>query len=79
MTYKWKECKVGNYVSFQNGYAFKSKDFSDIGEYRIVKIKELKDGFVKFFSDTARVDIQNISEFEKYIIKKRRYTFCINW
>ena len=38
---------VGDYFSFQNGYAFKSKDFVKNGKYAIIRIKELKDGSVK--------------------------------
>lgn len=48
---------VGDFFLFQNGYAFKSKDFVREGKYKIVKIKELKDGLVKFFDDTAEVDL----------------------
>ena len=66
MKSEWKECKVGDYVSFQNGYAFKAKDFSTIGEYRVIKIKELKDGTIKFFSDTARINSGVYTELDKY-------------
>ncbi len=48
---------VSDYFSFQNGYAFKSKDFVRNGKYAIIRIKELKDGGVKFFEDTARTKI----------------------
>ena len=36
--------RIGDYFSFQNGYAFKSKDFSSSqnGTF-IIKIKEFKD------------------------------------
>ncbi len=52
---EWKEYKIGEICGFQNGYAFKSTDFVDIGDYRVVKIKELKDGDVKFFNDSSYV------------------------
>ena len=45
--------KIGEYATFQNGFAFKSKDFKQDGDYRVIKIKELKDGTVKIGNDTA--------------------------
>lgn len=61
--------KIKDIVQFQNGYAFKSKDFVSNGQIKIIKIKELKDGLIKFFDDTATVDL-NIGDYIKYIIEK---------
>lgn len=74
---EWKECKLGDYCDFQNGYAFKSSEFKTNGEYKIVKIKELKDGLVKFFDDSASVDIHDIKEFEKYKIYRNDVLFAL--
>ena len=74
---EWKECKFGDYCDFQNGYAFKSSEFKTNGEYKIVKIKELKDGLVKFFDDSASVDIHDIKEFEKYKIYRNDVLFAL--
>ena len=74
---EWKECRLGDYCDFQNGYAFKSSEFKTNGEYKIVKIKELKDGLVKFFNDSASVDIQDIKEFEKYKIYRNDVLFAL--
>jgi type I restriction enzyme S subunit len=68
---------VGDFFSFQNGYAFKSKDFVREGKYKIVKIKELKDGLVKFFDDTAEVNLPDNFEFDKYIIQKGDVLFAL--
>ncbi len=68
---------VGDFFSFQNGYAFKSKDFVREGKYKIVKIKELKDGLVKFFDDTAEVDLPDNFNFDKYIIRKGDVLFAL--
>ena len=73
----WKECKLGDYCDFQNGYAFKSSEFKTNGEYKIVKIKELKDGLVKFFDDSASVDVHDIKEFEKYKIYRNDVLFAL--
>lgn len=74
---EWKECRLGDYCDFQNGYAFKSSEFKTNGEYKIVKIKELKDGLVKFFDDSASVDIQGVKEFEKYKIYRNDVLFAL--
>lgn len=68
---------VGDFFSFQNGYAFKSKDFVREGKYKIVKIKELKDGLVQFFDDTAEVDLPDNFDFDKYIIRKGDVLFAL--
>lgn len=73
----WKEYKVGNYVSFQNGYAFNSKSFSNTGKHLVVRIKEIKNGFIKFSADSARVDIENEFAFDKYKIKKGDILFAL--
>ena len=74
---EWKEVRLGDYCDFQNGYAFKSSEFKTNGEYKIVKIKELKDGLVKFFDDSASVDVQDIKEFEKYKIYRNDVLFAL--
>ncbi len=74
---EWKEVRLGDYIQFQNGYAFKSSDFQERGKYKIVKIKELKDGGVKFFSDTACIDIQDFSVYEKYSIENDDVLFAL--
>ena len=39
------------------------------GKYKIIKIKELKDGKVRFFNDSASVDVDDKQIIEKYIVK----------
>ena len=56
---------VGDFFDFQNGYAFKSKDFLNQGKYKIIRIKELKDGLVKFFSDTVYIDDADCNIYKK--------------
>lgn len=69
--------KIGDVAKFQNGYAFKSKDFKDEGKYAVVKIKELKDGEVRFFDDTAYIDMAIDDNFEKYIIEEGDILFAL--
>lgn len=67
--------KVGQYVSFQNGFAFKSKDFCEEAEFKVIKIKELKDGRVKFTSETACVEY--MEGIEKYIVNDGDVLFAL--
>lgn len=69
--------KIGEIANFQNGYAFKSKDFNNDGKYKIIKIKELKEGKVKFFDDSASVDIDDEKKFEKYIVRNGDILFAL--
>lgn len=69
--------KIGDVAKFQNGYAFKSKDFKDNGKYTVVKIKELKNGEVRFFDDTAYIDMAIDDDFEKYIIEEGDILFAL--
>lgn len=42
----WKVGTIGDIVEFQNGFAFSSKDFSENGEYKIITIKSVQDGYL---------------------------------
>ena len=67
--------RVGEYTDFQNGFAFKSKDFQSVGEYKVIKIKELKAGGVKFSDDTACVNYSD--GIEKYIVSEGDVLFAL--
>ena len=67
---------VGDIFDFQNGYAFKSKDFLNQGKYKIIRIKELKDGLVKFFSDTVYIDDADCNIY-KYMVEKGDVLFAL--
>lgn len=41
----WKRCKLGDFVSLRNGYAFKSEDFGTEG-IPVVRISDIQDGLV---------------------------------
>lgn len=69
--------QIGEVASFQNGYAFKSKDFVQDGKYKIIKIKELKDGKVRFFNDSASVNVDDERIIEKYIAEKGDVLFAL--
>ena len=69
--------QIGEVASFQNGYAFKSKDFVQDGKYKIIKIKELKNGKVRFFNDSASVNVDDERIIEKYIVEKGDVLFAL--
>ncbi len=41
----WREAPICEIISFLNGYAFKSKEFSDDSKYKIATIKNVQDGY----------------------------------
>ena len=69
--------QIREVASFQNGYAFKSKDFVQDGKYKIIKIKELKNGKVRFFDDSASVDFDDEKIIEKYSVKNGDILFAL--
>ena len=77
MKTEWKKCKLGEVASFQNGFAFKSQDFKSKGKYHIIRIKELKNGLVRFFDDTVK--IQNIETYveKKFLVNKNDILFAL--
>ena len=74
---EWKKVRIGDFLTFQNGFAFKSKDFKKNGKYKIIRIKELKNGVVKFFEDTATIDIDINKDNEKFIINNGDVLFAL--
>lgn len=68
--------KLSEVVDFQNGYAFKSKHFVKNGKYKVIKIKELKDGEVNFFSDSATIDCSE-DEYENYKVNSGDVLFAL--
>ena len=74
---EWKIVNIGDYISFQNGYAFNSKTFSSNGKYLVVRIKEIKNGFIKFFPDSAKVDVENEFAFNKYKVEEGDILFAL--
>jgi len=69
--------QIGEVASFQNGYAFKSKDFVQDGKYKTIKIKELKNGKVRFFNDSVSVNVDDERIIEKYIVEKGDVLFAL--
>lgn len=42
-------CKVSDLIEIQNGYAFKSKDFKDVGVNGVIKIKNISENIVDIY------------------------------
>ena len=60
--------KLGDFVNFQNGYAFKSSDYSEFGHY-LIRIKNVQSGFIEI-NDKCFVNIPKSEKFDKFILKK---------
>ena len=67
---EWKIYRLGDLVDFQNGYAFKSSKFLYDGKYKIIRIKELKNGLVKFFEDTVSISDKQNKNLYKILVNK---------
>lgn len=76
MRSKWKKMKLSEICSFQNGFAFKSSEFSNSGNYRVIKIKELKDGQIKFFDDSAFIDV-DLDTYKTYQVQNGDILFAL--
>lgn len=74
---EWKEYKLGEVVDFQNGFAFKSSSFLYKGKYKVIRIKELKDGLVKFFEDTVSVSEEPNDTMSKFIVNYGDVIFAL--
>ena len=62
-----KKTYLGDYVDFQNGYAFKSSDYTDKGYY-LIRIKNVQQGFIEI-NDECFVNIPSDAKFEKFKLK----------
>lgn len=51
----WHRTKLGNLVSFQNGFAFRSEEYDDNGQFIVVTIKNVQDGYLDLDS-VERID-----------------------
>lgn len=58
---KENEGTLEQIISIQNGYAFKSKDFKDVGAHKVIKIKNISDSIVNI-DTTDYVDDNAIME-----------------
>lgn len=73
---EWKIYRLGDLVDFQNGYAFKSSKFLYDGKYKIIRIKELKNGLVKFFEDTVSISDEPNEILSKILVNKGDVIFA---
>jgi restriction endonuclease S subunit len=62
-----KKIYLGDYVDFQNGYAFKSSDYTDKGHY-LIRIKNVQQGFIEI-NDECFINVPNEAKFEKFKLK----------
>lgn len=67
---------VGDFFDFQNGYAFKSSDFVKNASYKVIKIKELKNGEIVFSNDSVSIEESKVND-KKYIVQKGDVLFAL--
>ena len=69
--------RIGDYFSFQNGYAFKSKDFNSTQNGTpVIKIKEFNDNRIDFDSGSARI-MDSASYLPQYGVKTGDILFAL--
>ncbi|WP_079504492.1 restriction endonuclease subunit S [Mesobacillus jeotgali] len=65
----WEISTLKEFISVQNGFAFKSKDFKEHGEFGVVKIKNISNGVV---------DINNTQFINQSIAEKTNSKFLVS-
>ncbi|MDC4554462.1 restriction endonuclease subunit S [Acinetobacter baumannii] len=60
---------LGEYISIQGGYAYKSQQFIDKSLYPVLKIKNIRTGYVDF-EDCAYIGKEIAEETERYIVSE---------
>lgn len=67
MSISLKRAYLGDYVNFQNGYAFKSSEYAKQGHY-LIRIKNVQQGFIEI-NDECFVEIPSETKFEKFKLR----------
>ena len=66
----WRVGTLGEICIFQNGHAFKSKEFSETGKYKLITIKGVQDGYL---TTDGAVNIDNVpSNMKKHCYLKEK-------
>ena len=60
---------LGEYISVQGGYAYKSQQFIQSTTYPVLKIKNIRTGYIDF-NDCAYIDKKVADETERYIVNE---------
>lgn len=73
----WKHVKLGEVAKIIGGFAFKNKDFKEVG-FPIIKIKEIQPPYVRL-SNSQKVDLQpySLQRLERYRIEKGDYLIAM--
>ena len=74
---EWKEYKLGEIAEITPGFAFKSKDFGQIGE-KVVKIKDIEPPYIDLTNtDCVDASSYDISKLNKYLLHKGDYVVAM--
>lgn len=65
----WKTVKLGDLIDLQNGYAFKSKDYSSDG-YFVMRITNVQRGYISNHNPRY-IQIKSNSNLQKFILKEQ--------
>ncbi|OYT17682.1 MAG: hypothetical protein B7C24_01405 [Bacteroidetes bacterium 4572_77] len=65
MESKWKKCLLSDVSKIDTGFAFKGKDYTEDGSLRVIRGKNITEGFVRWGNDAKYWDLE-IKGLEKY-------------
>ncbi|WP_337842093.1 restriction endonuclease subunit S [Rheinheimera sp.] len=72
LTEEWigNETTLDNVADFQNGFAFKSEWFQQVGNYQVIKLGNIRDGYLALENSPAYVSDSVANEFSKFTPNK---------
>lgn len=69
MPENWKKYKLGEVANLSTGFAFKSKDYSNSGELKVIRGKNITEGYLRW-GDDSRYWNNSMEKLDKYIVKE---------
>lgn len=65
----WKKCKLGEITNLATGYAFKSKYYEDVGSLKVIRGKNVTEGYLRWGGD-SRFWNHSVEKLDKYNLEE---------
>ena len=75
----WKTFKLGDVLDVQNGYAFDSKKFNKAEGFPLIRIRDLKNGYITETNFTGEYDNRYVITKGDYLIGMDGEFRCYEW
>ena len=69
MPENWKTFKLGEVANLSTGFAFKSKDYRNSGELKVIRGKNITEGYLRW-GDDSRYWNSSVEKLNKYVIEE---------